>query len=57
VSGPNLHFEVRVDGRPVDPTDRAALPEQEIASATDLDALEAWRRETGFVLLVEGDRG
>lgn len=57
VSGPNLHYEVRVDDRPVDPTDREALPEQEIASSEDLDALTTWRRETGFEALVVGDRG
>lgn len=57
VSGPNLHYEVRVDGQPVNPTDREALPEREIASSEDLNALAAWRRETGFAQSAAEDRG
>jgi murein DD-endopeptidase MepM/ murein hydrolase activator NlpD len=48
VSGPNLHYEVRLDGAPVDPMDQNALPEEIIASAEDLDALSRWRNATGY---------
>lgn len=57
VSGPNLHYEVRVDGRPVDPKDPDALPEQETATAGDLGTLATWRRATGFVQLEQEDKG
>lgn len=48
VSGPNLHYEVRLDGAPVDPMDQDAMPEEIMASADDLDALARWREATGF---------
>lgn len=35
-------------GDPVDPMDRDALPEQELASARDLTTLAEWRKVTGF---------
>lgn len=50
VSGPNLHYEVLVDGRPVDPMEGEALPAQEVASAADLAALAAGRGATGYSL-------
>jgi murein DD-endopeptidase MepM/ murein hydrolase activator NlpD len=48
VSGPNLHYEVRLDGAPVNPMDQNALPEEIIASAEDIDALSRWRNATGY---------
>lgn len=48
VSGPNLHYEVRLEGDPVDPLDSEVLPDQEMASAEDMAALARWRGATGF---------
>ncbi len=57
VSGPNLHYEVRVDGEPVDPKDAEVVPEQDLASAADMDLLGDWRRLTGFSPLNEDQKG
>ena len=38
-------------------TGERALPEQEIASADDLNALATWRSETGFISGTDGERG
>lgn len=48
VSGPNLHYEVRLDGDPVDPLDGEILPDQIAASVADKAALTQWRKATGF---------
>lgn len=48
VTGPNLHYEVLVDGRPVDPMEEEVMPEQVVASAADLEALAAGRVATDY---------
>ena len=48
VSGPNLHYEVLVDGRPVDPLEEEVLQAQEFASAADIEALTKGRAATGY---------
>lgn len=54
VSGPNLHYEVRVDGRPIDPMEEDAMPVQEVASAADIDALTQGRLATNYTSEQEG---
>lgn len=54
VTGPNLHYEVLIDGRPVDPLEEEAVPTPEIASASDLDALAKGRLATGYAPEREG---
>lgn len=57
VSGPNLHYEVRLDGEPVDPMDQDAVSGQNVASANDLAALDGWRKATGYQRGQQGMEG
>ncbi|MGZ3215077.1 MULTISPECIES: M23 family metallopeptidase [Paracoccus] len=50
VSGPNLHYEVRVDGQPTDPTEKSLASEATEIKTGDLLMLAAARVATGFFI-------
>ncbi|MFC3630491.1 M23 family metallopeptidase [Paracoccus angustae] len=58
VSGPNLHYEVRIDGRPTDPMRKAPQARSMVARSADRFLLVAGRAVTGFFIRQDPeDRG
>ncbi|CAM3239031.1 M23 family metallopeptidase [Paracoccus nototheniae] len=55
VSGPNLHYEVRVDGEPTDPIKKTLTPETLTARPADRVILTAARLTTGYYLRTNPD--
>lgn len=50
VSGPNLHYEVRVDGEPTDPIQKTLVSKTVTAGPTERFILAAARLTTGYYL-------
>ena len=55
VSGPNLHYEVRVDGEPTDPIQKTLTSGAATAGPTDRVILAAARLTTGYYLRTNPD--
>lgn len=50
VSGPNLHYEVRIDGQPTDPMQKTPAARSVVAKSADRFLLVAGRAVTGFFI-------
>lgn len=55
VSGPNLHYEVRIDGQPTDPMQKTPRARSMVAQSADRFLLVAGRAVTGFFIRPDTD--
>lgn len=55
VSGPNLHYEVRIDGQPTDPMQKTPRARSMVAKSADRFLLVAGRAVTGFFIRSDTD--